>query len=136
MPTPTQIADVEAMLIPWFAAVLSVRAVTWLPADLASVLPIIQVARIGGGSDDNLPTFDFPTVSIDCFGADRAGGFALAASVDAAIRTTLPGTLHTVDAVSAVVTKTQTVTGPSWRPYDDPSVRRFGATYRLLIRTR
>jgi hypothetical protein len=130
------IADVEAFLVPWLAATLNVQAVTWLPADLVGSVPVVQVARIGGGSDDDLHVFDFPTVSINSFAVGRVPAFSLAASVDEVIRTTLPNTVHTVTAGTAVVTKTQTVTGPSWRPYDDITVRRFGATYQLHIRTR
>lgn len=124
--------DVEALLIPWLASTLTVRAVTDLPANLADVLPVVQVTRIGGPDDDNLSRFDIPAVDIDCYDADRAKASALAGRVHDALRITLPGL--TVGA--GTVTKVQTITGPSWRPYDDTLLRRIGASYRLHIRTR
>lgn len=124
--------DVEALLIPWLASTLTVRAVTDLPADLADVLPVVQVVRIGGPDDDNLSRYDMPTVDVDCYDADRAKASALAGRVHDALRITLPGL--TVGA--GTVTKVQTITGPSWRPYDDTLLRRIGASYRLYIRTR
>lgn len=129
-------ADVEAILVPWLAEAVSARAVTETPAELADVVPVVQIVRIGGPSDDDIPTFEMPTVSIDSYGAGRAAASQLAAAVDNAIRVALPNTLHTVGGASTVVTKTQTITGPSWRPYDDITIRRFGATYRLHLRTR
>lgn len=129
-------ADVEALLVPWLAAQVSARTVTELPADLDTIAPVVHVLRIGGPDDDNLPSFDMPTVSIDSYGVGRAAALELAQAVHDAVRVGLPNTSHTVTAGTAVVTKTQTVTGPSWRPYDDITLRRFGATYRLHILTR
>jgi len=121
----------EQLLVPWLRAFLNVRAVTELPANLATVTPIIDVARIGGGSDDNNPSFEFPTVSIDCYAANVTDTMALAMRVDRAIRVNLPGQPL---ANRAVVTRTDTISGPSFRPYDDLALRRFGATYRILIK--
>jgi hypothetical protein len=129
-------ADVEALLVPWLAVQVSARAVTELPATLDQISPVVHVLRIGGPSDDDLPAFDMPTISVDSYGVGRAAALQLAQAVDNAVRVALPNTLHTVAGQSVVVTKSQTVTGPSWRPYDDITVRRFGATYRLHIRTR
>jgi hypothetical protein len=130
------VADIEAILVPWLSAAVGARAVTELPADLAAVAPVVRVLRIGGPADDNIPSFDQPTVSVDSYGSGRAAALALALAVENAIRVGLPNTRHVVGSVAAVVTKTQTVTGPSWRPYDDITLRRFGATYRLHLRTR
>lgn len=129
-------ADVEALLIPWLASTLTVRAVTDLPADdppgsFLAGLPYVQVTRIGGADDDNLSSFDAPTVDVDCYAADRESVSALAARVHDALRVTLPG----LTLAGATVTKVQTITGPSWRPYDNTSLRRFGATYRIRIRS-
>jgi hypothetical protein len=129
-------ADVEALLVPWLAAQVAARTVTELPADLDTIAPAVHVLRIGGPSDDDLPAFDMPTVSVDSYGIGRSAALTLAQAVDDAIRVVLPNTLHTLGGLSAVVTKTQTITGPSWRPYDDITLRRFGATYRLHVRTR
>lgn len=129
-------ADVEALLVPWLALTLGVRVVTELPADLGDVLPVVRVVRVGGGDDDDVPSLDHPTIAVDCYGADRAAALDLAAQVHTALRVTLPGTLLRTEAGTVAVTKTQTISGPSWRPYDNTALRRFGATYRLILRSR
>jgi hypothetical protein len=122
---------VEALLIGWLSGQLGVRCVTDLPAGLADAVPVVQVVRIGGPSDDNDPNFHVPTVSIDCFAVDRASATVLAQQVDDALRKVLPG----VTTGGATVTKVQTVSGASWRPWDDTTLRRFGASYALHIKT-
>lgn len=124
--------DVEALLTGWLASTLSVRTVTDLPDNLADVLPVVQVVRIGGADDDNLTRFDAATVDVDCYDVDRASASNLAGRARDALRITLPGL--TVGA--GTVTKVQTITAPSWRPYDNTALRRFGATYRLTVRSR
>jgi hypothetical protein len=125
-------ADVEGILIPWLRETIDVRVVTDLPADLADVLPVVQLTRIGGFSHDDNPRFDMPTLSADCYAEDRGQAIALAESVDEAFRIQLPGqTLN-----RSTVTRVQTVTGASWRPYDNTSLRRVGASYRLYIKSR
>lgn len=107
------------------------RIVTELPAKLGTQLPVVQVVRIGGPSDDNDPNFHTPTVSVDCFAVDRASATALAQQVDDALRKVLPG----VTTGGATVTKVQTISGASWRPWDDTKLRRFGASYALHVKT-
>ena len=124
-------ADVELLLIPWLISTLNVRAVTDLPENLADVLPLVQVTRIGGPDNDDNPRFDTPTVDIDCFGVDRGAASGLAGRVHAALRVTLPG----LQVAGATVTQVLTVTGPSWRPYDNTELRRFSSTYRLFVKS-
>lgn len=121
---------IEGLLIPWLASTLGVRAVTDLPAGLLTVLPIVQIVRVGGPSNDDNPRFDMPTVSVDCYGADRTAATALALNVDEALRVMLPGTFTG----GATVHRVQTITGPSWRPYDDTALRRMGSSYRLYVK--
>lgn len=121
--------DIEALLVPWLAATLNVRAVTELPADLADVLPVVRSLRIGGPDLDDYALLDLPTVTIDCYDAGWSAASTLAGRVHAAIRSTLPGTVHD----GGVVTRTRTISGPSWRPYDDTNLRRFGATYQIIV---
>lgn len=130
-------AGVEATLIPWLADLLGVRVLTDLPADdppgsFLAGLPYVQFVRVGGPSDDNNPRFDLPTVSVDCFGADRGAATGLALDVDEALRQTLPG--QTTG--GATVTRVQTITGPSWQPWDDTNVRRMHSSYRLYIKAK
>lgn len=123
---------VEALLIPAAASALSVRFVTDTPADLASVVPLCRLWHIGGGSDDNDWRFRTPTVAVDSFAADRGAASALAERVEQWFRSILPGSIL---ADGSVVTKVQTLTSPSWRPWDDTAVRRFAATYVLHLKT-
>jgi len=120
---------IERALVTYLTAEHGVRVVTELPADLADVAPLIQVVRIGGPSDDEDPRVQIPTVSIDYFAADRGAATDLAEAVDLSIRR-LAGTVL----AGAAMGKVRTLTGPSWRPWDDLTVRRFGATYQLWLK--
>lgn len=120
----------EALLVAWIKATLDVRTVTDAPADLADVVPLYRVQRIGGGSHDDNPRFDLPTVAIDSFGATRIDATNLAIELDDALRLQLPGSTTG----GAVVTRVETVTGPHWAPWDDTSLRRFNSVYRLHVK--
>jgi hypothetical protein len=123
---------VEALLIGWLKTQLpSVRFLTDTPADLATAVPVVQVVRVGGPSDDDDPSFQSPTVSVDCFAVDRVAATLLAQQVDDALRKALPGAITG----GATVTKVQTISGAAWRPWDDLKVRRMGATYVLHLKT-
>ena len=122
---------VEALLIPAGTTVLGVRFATDVPADLATAVPFVQLVRVGGPSDDNDRRFEQATVSVDSFAVDRVSATALAYRVDSWLRS-LPNT-GTPD---AVITKVQTLTGPSWRPWEDVAVRRIGASYRIHLHHR
>jgi hypothetical protein len=124
------VVDVEALLTGWLSSRLSHRFVTDVPDNLQGALPLGRVLKVGGPADDNDPRFDLPTVSVDCFAADRAAAITFAQAVDDAIRITLPGL--TVN--GSTVTRTATISGPAWRPWDDSTLRRFGATYRLYVK--
>lgn len=124
--------NVEALLIPWLTSELGVRFATDTPADLETVLPLGTFVRVGGPSDDNNPRFDMPTVAVDCYAANRGAALVFAEDVDEALRITLPGTTLN----GATITRVQTITGPSWRPYDNTSLRRVGMTYRFYIKNR
>lgn len=122
---------VEALLIGWLPSQVTARALTDLPATLADDVPVVQIVRIGGPSDDDDPTLVAATVSVDCFASDRLAVTVLSQQVDDAFRKALPGTLTG----GASVTKVRTLTGPSWRPWNDTAVRRFGATYQVWLKT-
>jgi hypothetical protein len=120
-------ADVERLLVAWLPSQLDgTRTVTDLPSNLGSVLPLVQVTRLGGA--DLQPSLDRPVVDIDCYATDRAGASDLAQKVRDLVRLLLPG--QQVDGV--LVARVDTVSGPSWRPYDNTSLRRFGASYQLI----
>jgi hypothetical protein len=117
------------MLVGHLAAVLGVRFVTDLPANLQQILPLGQVNRIGGG--DDVVTIDRANVDVDTYAGTRAAALALSERVREELRLRLPGVV--VGGVE--VCRVDTLSGPAWRPYDDTTnVRRFGATYQITTR--
>lgn len=123
---------VEALLVGFLSQQFpGVRCLTELPDDLANAAPVVQIVQVGGPADDDLPSFIMPTISVDAFASDRLSSTTLAQQVHDALRNRLVGHVLT----GGVVTKVRTVSGASWRPWDDTAVRRFGATYQLYIRT-
>jgi hypothetical protein len=85
------------------------------------------VVRRGGADRDVV--FDRATVDVDTWAADRIGARAAALSVHTRIRFALPGQRVPGGVVCAV----DTLTGPAFRPWDDTGIRRFGATYQILV---
>lgn len=120
---------VDPLLLTWAAQQLGVRCVLDIPADLATVAPVVQIVTIGGPSDDSQPALIAATVSVDSFAADYPSASALAWRVDEAFRRHLPGT--TVNGTSFGAVRTLTV--PSRRPWDDLAVRRYGAVYQIWL---
>lgn len=121
-------ADVESLLIGWLPSHLGgTRALTTLPANLATVLPIVQVTRISGG--DSVISLDQAIVDFDTYAATRAGAQLLCEQVRGVLRLTLPGTVIGGFQVSRVAT----LSGPAWRPYENPAVQRFGASYQITV---
>lgn len=117
--------DIEKILTGWLASHLTVRTCTELPATLPA--EIVQVVRFGGGRP-SIP-FDDAHVDVDCYAADRSSAHDLAERVAQALMHDLPGfTSGQVTALSA-----ECLSGPSWAPYDNTSVRRYTAAY--LVRT-
>ncbi len=119
--------DVERLLVQWLGSELTCRVLTDLPANLVQVVPLLQIQRIGGA--DLRPGLDFCDLDVDAYGPDRGSAVALAERARHALRFRLPGTQ--ID--GAVFTSVQTSEAPNFRPYDNTALRRFGATYRLVI---
>lgn len=123
--------DVEALLSTWLPTQVSgLRAVTELPAELADAVPLVRVFRIGG--PDPTPGLDVATLDIEAFADARQSARTLAYQIQYALRFKLPG--HVTDAGS--VARVRTISGPAWRPYDNPNVRRFGALYEITTHSR
>lgn len=117
-------ADVEKILIGWLTVRFpGNRVAAELPADLTN--PTIQVARFGGGR----PTvpFDDANVDIDCYATSRVAAHTLAEQVSHALMYELPG--HRED--GALVVSAACFSAPSWLPYDNTTVRRYTAAYRI-----
>jgi hypothetical protein len=117
--------DVERLLVSWLSQIITARLCTDLPSNLATVLPVVQVARVGGA--DDVTPIDRPLVDIDCYAAGRVAAYDLAQQVRDALRFELPGLTWS----GAYVARVDTLSGPMWRPYDNTTLRRFGASYQL-----
>ncbi|MEU6543876.1 hypothetical protein [Streptomyces sp. NPDC046859] len=119
--------DVEAELVAWLKAQLNVRHLTDLPTNLTEVLPINQVQRIGG--DDDSIRLDRALVTVDSYAADRAAASLLARRT----RDKLVNQLRGVQTAAAVFGRVSTLSAPAWRPYENPNLRRMGATYEIYF---
>lgn len=119
--------DVEVELIAWLKAALTVRHLTDLPANLLAELPVNQVQRIGG--DDDGIRLDRAIVSIDSYADTREAASALAR----ATRHELVVNLRGVQTPAAVFGRVSTVSAPAWRLYENPALRRMGATYEIYF---
>jgi hypothetical protein len=119
-------ADVEALLTSWLQGQLgaAARVVTETPANITQTL--VQVIRIGGARRF---TFDHATVDIECFATTRQLARAMSDQVGLLLEQTLPGQRIGAGSVGAVIC----TSGPSWLPWDDTNVRRFGATYQVNV---
>lgn len=111
----------------WLKAQLNVRHLTDLPANLTEVLPINQVQRIGG--DDDSIRLDRALVTVDSYAADRAAASLLARRT----RDKLVNQLRGVQTAAAVFGRVSTLSAPAWRPYENPNLRRMGATYEIYF---
>ncbi|WP_406224975.1 hypothetical protein [Streptomyces anulatus] len=117
--------DVEAALVAWLKTELQVRVLTDLPAALAEVLPVVQIQRVGG-NDDGL-RLDRALIDVDVYAASRGAASALMSLTRAGLLGKLRGA-RTSQAVFGLV---RTVSAPAWRPYENPALRRFGATFEI-----
>lgn len=117
----------ERLLIPWLAAELGVRVVSETPASLDTVVPLLQVTGIGGS--DFTPTFDACNVDVDSYAATRGESEDLSSAARQALMFTLPGKI----VGGAVVASVRTIMRPTWTPYDDTNLRRFTASYTVVI---
>lgn len=116
--------DVELALTAWARTTLGVTSSTDLPANLTDVMPLVQVATLGGAGG----RFDAsPRVEVDAYAATREEAHDLAARVHDAI-VMLRGT------VGALVVRSVRVDSlPTRRPYDNTALCRFGASYTVNV---
>lgn len=118
--------DAESIVRTWLDGQFTERVVTEVPADLT--VPVVRVLRVGGGS---VFVLDRAVFSVECFAPDRATARALALSVEDKLCFSLPRSV--ISGVAAVTYVSKTA-GPFAMPWDNPNVRRFGATYEITIR--
>ncbi|NML55402.1 hypothetical protein HHL19_16660 [Streptomyces sp. R302] len=120
--------DLEVELVAYLTARRAVRVLTELPANLGDILPVVQVQRLPGGGDDGF-RLDRALVGVDVYAATRGDASTLAELVRDDLINHLPGTAT----ARAVFGRVATVSAPSWRPYENPGLRRSGATYEVFF---
>ncbi|MFD0276173.1 hypothetical protein ACFVHB_20030 [Kitasatospora sp. NPDC127111] len=117
--------DVEAVLTRWLRARFDVRSCTELPANLEDVLPVVQVATVGGLAARFSAR---PRVDVDVYAADYVAARTLALRIRDALITwrgpAEPG---------AVVSETSIDAEPKRRPYENPALRRIGLTVTIAL---
>lgn len=126
----TGLASAESLVRDWLATQFTdCRVVTELPANLASVVPLIQVVRFGGA--DEFITIDTANIDIDVFASSRTEARLISEEVRTAVRLYLPGYIGY--GAGGAVQSVTTISAPRWVPYDNTSLRRFTAAYRITI---
>lgn len=122
--------DVETLLVGWLQAQLGSGVVVRdeLDNDLLAELPTVQVERVPAGDDDGF-RLDRALIDVNVYTTTRAAAATLSAQIRGLLLTVLRG--RTTG--GGVVTSVATITAPGWRPYENTSLRRYGATYELYV---
>lgn len=119
--------DPVLMCKTWLEADLGTSNVSSrLPANLASVLPWLQLQRVGGPDDGY--ALDMPTMNFQCYAADEPSSSAFAYQVAASVRRMKGQTVN-----GGAVTYLRKLSGPFWVDYENPAVSRHILTYELRI---
>jgi hypothetical protein len=126
--------DIENVLIDWVESHFPAFAVdedgvrhvdTETPEDLWGALPFVRVSLLAG-RDDGLT--DYSVVDLDVFADSRDTAYAFSRD----LRSRLTAGPHVVG--SAVIDRVRTEEKPRSLPWEDESVWRFGAVYRVSAR--
>lgn len=120
--------DSEALTVAWLkSAFPTVPVSTETDTTLQDDLPAIRVGQIGGIDVDYV--IDEPLLMVDVFGASRAAAKTFAEQVRDSLILHMPGQHVGAGNVRSV----RTIRAPSWTPWDNTSLRRYSATYQLVI---
>lgn len=134
MTTFTPLVDAELLVRSFLVAQFPspIRVVTELPADLGAV-PTIRVSRIGGQSTSL--TLDAANIDVDYFDGPHDGRTARenAGAGAQQVRTAVLMHMRGYAANGGAVLSTTEISAPRWVAYDDTTLRRFVATYRITI---
>jgi hypothetical protein len=128
---------VERLLVATMTPAVGVHVLTELPHDFQDVdgpvdlLPVVQVDRISGTNFN--PKLDRPVVAVDAYGATRGEAQDLAEACRSWLNFELPGQRVAFEDGFVVVTKVDTIVGPRLLPHANPAVRRYSATYEILL---
>jgi hypothetical protein len=145
--TRTRYADVEWLLTHWTRGALGaldLAVASEMPdaGELEQILEqragFVQIEAFGGPGERN-PAQDTANVDVDVYvggdtdgNPDRASASDLAELLRSAFLFHLPGYFTDTATVSGVATMSR----PSARPYDDnATVRRFGASYQVTVKS-
>jgi hypothetical protein len=124
----TALADIELELITRGTARFPDAVVRdELDNDLVNELPTIQITQIPGGGDDGVKLARM-IVDIDVYAATRADAITLARDV----HTWVTGELRSSVSADLVIGRTGCLALPARRPYENPGLRRVGATYEIF----
>ncbi|GAB7187151.1 hypothetical protein ATKI12_6982 [Kitasatospora sp. Ki12] len=117
--------DAEAVLAHWLHATFDVRTCTELPPAMETLLPVVQIATVGGPAGRYA---DRPRIDLDVYAADYASARTLALRITTVLTNwrgpAIPG---------AVVSETRVDSVPSRRPYENPALRRVGLTVTVAL---
>lgn len=120
--------DCESLARTWLDdAFPDAKVSTETDTTLGDNLPWIRVER-GGGADKQY-VIDFPLIDVDVFHSTRILARTLAEQVRDSLILTLPGKVVGPGNVRFA----ETILAPIWAPWDNTSLRRFTATYKLTV---
>lgn len=120
--------NVETLLRSWAVPLFAgTRVVSELPADLETVVPVLQIVRSGGDDPRTFMATDRAVVDVDAWAATRTAACALGESARLRFRRDLPGVV--VDGFAFTWVTTQVA--PRWQPDPNLNVRRYTATYEI-----
>jgi hypothetical protein len=122
------VIDIEAVLVGWLEDTIEdVRASTETPADLDERLPWLRVRRVSGPYDGF--RLDRPAVDIEVFAATGAEASALALQIQQLMHVQFAR----AKVGDAVISQVKTLSGPHETPYGNPNMRRYEASYSLVV---
>lgn len=123
--------DVTGWLITRLAAALTATVDSETPGDTvgnSSWVPFVRVVRIGGPNDGYI--LDIPTVAFHCFAASQQAANQLGYTVISTVNA-LRGAVHD----GAVITRTATLSGPSWAAVENQNLRHTVVLMQIRIKT-
>jgi hypothetical protein len=126
--SPTLWPEVESLLVAYLETLVADadQVNTETPDDFAGLVPFIRVYRFGGNTNR---TNDFADVQLDVFHPLRSVGLPLARQI--------PSQLLGPPPPVAMFDRIECSVGPREMPWgDDDTMRRWGATYRVVSRRR
>lgn len=135
MTTAYAFPSIEKLLVTWLTAQTGVHVMAELPADFQSatgptaMLPVIAVDRTSGADLPGSPQIDRPIVDVDVYAGTRDASQTLAEQCRYLLMWVLPGSMIG----TAVFSRIRTVVAPRLLPHANLAVRRYSASYELLL---